>query len=165
MKIRNLITASALTATLMSCSAPATTDVAPYEGAITQIPFQEVSLDDSFWLPRLETQKKTLVPFSLDKTAFVVENLRRVGAYLRGERVTEQLVGRYYVASDLFKVMEGAAYLPTLEKDEALESQMERLSTLLPQRRRPTAIYMSIISCPSICVIRATMLATGHTPL
>ena len=137
MKIRNLITASALTATLMSCSAPATTDVAPYEGAITQIPFQEVSLDDSFWLPRLETQKKTLVPFSLDKTAFVVENLRRVGAYLRGERVTEQLVGRYYVASDLFKVMEGAAYLLTLEKDEALESQMDEIIDVIAAAQAP----------------------------
>ena len=137
MKIRNLITASALTATLMSCSAPATTDVALYEGAITQIPFQEVSLDDSFWLPRLETQKKTLVPFSLDKTAFVVENLRRVGAYLRGERVTEQLVGRYYVASDLFKVMEGAAYLLTLEKDEALESQMDEIIDVIAAAQAP----------------------------
>ena len=137
MKIRNLITASALTATLMSCSAPATTDVAPYEGAITQIPFHEVSLDDSFWLPRLETQKKTLVPFSLDKTAFVVENLRRVGAYLRGERVTEQLVGRYYVASDLFKVMEGAAYLLTLEKDEALESQMDEIIDVIAAAQAP----------------------------
>lgn len=137
MKIRNLITASALTATLMSCSVPATTDVAPYEGAITQIPFQEVSLDDSFWLPRLETQKKTLVPFSLDKTAFVVENLRRVGAYLRGERVTEQLVGRYYVASDLFKVMEGAAYLLTLEKDEALESQMDEIIDVIAAAQAP----------------------------
>ena len=137
MKIRNLITASALTATLTSCSAPATTDVAPYEGAITQIPFQEVSLDDSFWLPRLETQKKTLVPFSLDKTAFVVENLRRVGAYLRGERVIEQLVGRYYVASDLFKVMEGAAYLLTLEKDEALESQMDEIIDVIAAAQAP----------------------------
>ena len=135
MNIRNLITASALSAVLMSCST--TTDVAPYEGAITQIPFQEVSLDDAFWRPRLATQKQTLVPFALDKTAYAVENLRRVGAYLRGEQVTKPLEGPYYVASDLFKVMEGAAYLLTLEKDEALERQMDEIIDVIAAAQAP----------------------------
>ena len=88
--------------------------------SLTQIPFNKVTLNDNFWLPRLQTQKKTLVPFSLEKTESAVENLRRVGAYLRGEKVTEQFTGPYYVASDLFKVMEGAACLLTLEKDAEL---------------------------------------------
>ena len=91
------------------------------EEPLTQIPFHQVTLTDNFWLPRLQTQKKTLVPFSLQKTEPAVENLRRVGSYLRGEKVTEQFQGPYYVASDLFKVMEGAACLLTLEKDAALE--------------------------------------------
>ena len=135
MNIRNLIAASALTATLVACST--TTDVAPYEGAITQIPFQQVALDDAFWHPRLVTQKQTLVPFALDKTAYAVENLRRVGAYLRGERVTKPLEGRYYVASDLFKVMEGAAYLLTLEKDEELERQMDEIIDIIAAAQAP----------------------------
>ena len=80
------------------------------EEPLTQIPFQYVELEDHFWLPRLKVQKEVLVPFSFEKTEYAVENLRRVGAYLRGERVTKPLEGRYYVASDLFKVMEGAAY-------------------------------------------------------
>ena len=135
MNIRNLIAASALIAASVSCST--TTDVAPYEGAITQIPFQEVSLDDDFWRPRLAVQKQTLVPFALDKTSYAVENLRRVGAYLRGERVTKPLEGPYYVASDLFKVMEGAAYLLTLEKDEALERQMDEIIDVIAAAQAP----------------------------
>ena len=135
MNIRNLILTSALASALVSCST--TADVTPYEGAITQIPFQEVSLNDNFWRPRLATQKQTLVPFSLDKTAYAVENLRRVGAYLRGERVTKPLEGPYYVASDLFKVMEGAAYLLTLEKDEALEQQMDEIIDVIAAAQAP----------------------------
>ena len=135
MNIRNLILTTALASALVSCST--TADVTPYEGAITQIPFQEVSLNDSFWRPRLATQKQTLVPFSLDKTAYAVENLRRVGAYLRGERVTKPLEGPYYVASDLFKVMEGAAYLLTLEKDEALEQQMDEIIDVIAAAQAP----------------------------
>ena len=89
--------------------------------------FEKVTLEDNFWLPRLKTQKETLVPFSLEKTEHAVANLYRVGEYLRGKKVTERFQGPYFVASDLFKVMEGAAYLLILEKDEALEAQMDEI--------------------------------------
>ncbi|MBE6204042.1 MAG: hypothetical protein E7136_01910 [Rikenellaceae bacterium] len=135
MKLRNLILSSVAAATFLSCST--TTDPQPYEGSITQIPFNQVSLQDDFWLPRLNTQKRTLVPFSLEKTAYAVDNLRRVGAYLRGEKVTKPLEGPYYVASDLFKVMEGAAYLLTLEKDEALERQMDEIIDVIAAAQAP----------------------------
>ena len=107
------------------------------EEPLTQIPFNEVTLDDNFWLPRLQTQKKTLVPFSLEKTEPAVENLRRVGAYLRGEKVTERFTGPYYVASDLFKVMEGAACLLTLEKDAELEKQMDEIIDVIAAAQAP----------------------------
>ena len=95
--------------------------------ALTPMTFEKVTLEDSFWLPRLKTQKETLVPFSLQKTEHAVANLRRVGEYLSGKKVTERFQGPYFVASDLFKVMEGAAYLLILEKDEALEAQMDEI--------------------------------------
>ena len=107
------------------------------EESLTQIPFNQVTLTDNFWLPRLQIQKKTLVPFSLEKTEPAVENLRRVGAYLRGEKVTEQFTGPYYVASDLFKVMEGAACLLTLEKDAELEKQMDEIIDVIAAAQAP----------------------------
>ena len=105
--------------------------------SLTQIPFNKVTLNDNFWLPRLQIQKQTLVPFSLEKTESAVENLRRVGAYLRGEKVTEQFTGPYYVASDLFKVMEGAACLLTLEKDAELEKQMDEIIDVIAAAQAP----------------------------
>ena len=107
------------------------------EEPLTQIPFNQVTLTDNFWLPRLQVQKKTLVPFSLEKTEPAVENLRRVGAYLRGEKVTERFTGPYYVASDLFKVMEGAACLLTLEKDVELEKQMDEIIDVIAAAQAP----------------------------
>ena len=74
---------------------------------LTPLSFEDVELRDSFWLPRLKTQKETLVPFSLDKTRPAVENLRRVGAYLKEGKKENLLPLPRYVASDLFKVMEG----------------------------------------------------------
>ena len=94
------------------------------EGALTQIPFHQVTLEDDFWLPRLQTQKRTLVPFALGKTEPAVEQLRITAGYLKGDRSRKLMNLPYYVASDLFKVMEGAAYLLAIEPDEELEKQM-----------------------------------------
>ena len=98
---------------------------------LTPMSFEKVTLEDDFWLPRLKIQKETLVPFSLDKTAYAVENLRRTGQYLRGEKIEKGFEGPYYVASDLFKVMEGAAYLLILEKDAELEAQMDEIIDII----------------------------------
>ena len=98
---------------------------------LTPVSFEKVTLEDDFWLPRLQIQKQTLVPFSLDKTAYAVENLRRTGQYLRGEKIEKGFEGPYYVASDLFKVMEGAAYLLILEKDAELEKQMDEIIDII----------------------------------
>lgn len=117
-----------VTSSFMACS---DTTPAKVEETLTPIPFQQVTLEDEFWLPRLKTQKKTLVPFSLEKTEPAVENLRRTGAYLRGEKIEPLLQWPYYVASDLFKVMEGAAYLLTLEKDPELEKKMDDIIDII----------------------------------
>lgn len=101
------------------------------EQPLTQIPFHSVTLDDDFWLPRLKIQKEVLVPFSFEKNEYVIENLRNVGAYLRGERVSGPMKGRYYSSSDLFKVMEGAAYLLRLERDAELEQQMDEIIDII----------------------------------
>ena len=104
---------------------------------LTPMSFEKVTLEDDFWLPRLKTQKETLVPFSLEKTRFSVENLRRVGQYLKGEKVTKPFEGALFVASDLFKVMEGAAYLLTLEKDAELEAQMDEIIDIIASAQAP----------------------------
>ena len=129
-KLLSMLSLSAVALISFSCNG-SDGDVAKVEESLTAIPFNEVTLNDDFWLPRLKIQKQTLVPFSLDKTAYAVENLRRVGAYLRGEKVEKTLEGPIYVSSDLFKVMEGAAYLLTLEKDEALEKQLDEIIDII----------------------------------
>ena len=50
---------------------------------LTPVTFEKVKMADSFWLPRLQRQKSTLVPFALKNTEPAVENLRRVGDYLK----------------------------------------------------------------------------------
>ncbi len=107
------------------------------KSALTAVSFDRVVLEDSFWLPRLQTQIRTLVPFSLEKTEPAVENLRRTAAVLRGDSSQCLLPLARYVASDLFKVMEGAAYLLTIQPDSQLEQRMDKIIEVIGSAQCP----------------------------
>ena len=97
---------------------------------LNPVPFNEVTLEDKFWLPRLVKQKEVLVPFALDKTKPAVENLRRTGSFLKG--IPDELPFTHrFVSSDLYKVMEGAAYLLKLDRDPELEQEMDRIIDII----------------------------------
>ena len=131
---------------------------------LTPMSFEKVTLEDDFWLPRLKIQKETLVPFSLEKTRFSVENLRRVGQYLKGEKVTKPFEGALFVASDLFKVMEGAAYLLILEKDEALEAQMDEIIDIIASAQAPDGYLYEHHILPEHLRNQGNYWGTGHKP-
>ena len=115
--------------------------------SLTPISFEKVTLNDRFWLPRLKTQKETLVPFSLEKTQPAVENLKRTAEYLKTGK-GELLNLPRYVASDLFKVMEGAAYLLTLEKDAELEKQMDKIIDIIADAQCPDGYLYELFTVP-----------------
>jgi len=94
------------------------------------VPFNEVILEDDFWRPRLETQINTLVPFALEKTEPAVENLEKTARYLRGDTTNLPFPHRY-ISSDLYKVMEGAAYLLMINRDTALERRMDEIIDII----------------------------------
>ena len=117
--------------TLLSLSFP----VVQGQEILTPVPFNEVRLEDNFWLPRLHTQKEMLVPFALEKTKPAVENLQRTANFLKG--IPDELPFTHrYVASDLYKVMEGAAYLLNLEPDSALEAEMDRIIDIISEAQQ-----------------------------
>ena len=107
--------------------------------------FNQVRLTDIFWRPRLETQMQVTTPFALEKTQPAAENLRRCGAFLRGEKDEPPFPHRF-VTSDLYKVMEGAAYGLMLEDNPALEAEMDRLIELIAQAQKEDGyLYVSHI--------------------
>ena len=97
-----------------------------HDQVLQPLPFNQVALNDQFWKPRLETQVETLVPFALDKTIPAVENLEKTARFLRGDSSDLPFPHRY-ISSDLYKVMEGAAYLLQNESHPELEQRMDRI--------------------------------------
>ncbi|MDD4515854.1 beta-L-arabinofuranosidase domain-containing protein [Massilibacteroides sp.] len=102
---------------------------------LNPVVFNEVTLEDNFWLPRLQVQKRVLVPFALEKTKPAVENLQKTANFLKG--IPDDLPFPHrFVSSDLYKVMEGAAYLLELERDPALEKEMDRIIDIIAEAQQ-----------------------------
>jgi DUF1680 family protein len=102
---------------------------------ITPVPFNKVELEDGFWLPRLKTQKEVLVPFALQKTERAVENLYKTALFLEGD-TTDLPFAHRFISSDLYKVMEGAAYLLQLERDPILEKQLDDIINIIERAQQ-----------------------------
>lgn len=114
--------------------------------SLQPIAFNEVNLNDNFWTPRLEIQSETLVPFALEKTQPAVDNLEKAGKYLRGDTTDLPFTHRY-ISSDLYKVMEGAAYLLMVNKDPALEQRMDAIIDIIAAAQRPDGyLYVAHIA-------------------
>jgi hypothetical protein len=94
------------------------------------VPFNKVEMTSDFWRPRLETQRKTLVPFAFERTQPGVEHLKTARDFLAGKKVEDHRAHRF-IDSDLYKVMEGAAYLLQLRHDPELEAKLDELADII----------------------------------
>lgn len=107
------------------------------KAVLKPIQFNEVQLEDNFFKPRIDIQKKVLLPFALEKTIPAVENLRKTAAYLKGDKESLPFAHRF-IASDLYKVMEGASYLLMLEPDPELEARMDEIISYIGGAQEPS---------------------------
>ena len=103
---------------------------------IEPVPFHEVEMTSEFWRPRLITQRKVLVPFAFEKTKPGVAHLQAAADFLAGKKVEGHRPHRF-IDSDLYKVMEGAAYLAQLQDDPELEAQFDRIVDVIASAQEP----------------------------
>ena len=50
------------------------------------VPFNAVEINSDFWRPRLQTQRRTLVPFAFERTQPGVEHLQAARDFLAGKK-------------------------------------------------------------------------------
>jgi DUF1680 family protein len=101
---------------------------------IRPVEFTRVKLQDQFLAPRLETNRKVTIPFALKKIEETgrVDNFRKAAGLMPGPHT-----GKRYNDSDVFKVMEGAAYSLTLHPDPKLKSVLDELIRLIGRAQEP----------------------------
>lgn len=101
---------------------------------IRPVPFTQVKLTDSFWAPRLETNRTVSVPYALrmNEETGRVDNFRKAARLMTGPHQ-----GRRFNDSDVYKAMEAAAYTLRLHPDAALEKTLDDLISIIARAQEP----------------------------
>ena len=91
---------------------------------ITPAPFTAVCFTDRFWLPRLETNRQVTIPYDFEKCEETgrIDNFAKAAGLMEGPHE-----GIFFNDSDVFKVVEGAAYSLSLHPDPELEGYLDDL--------------------------------------
>ena len=104
------------------------------EYPIRPVPLDQVQITGGFWRPRLETNRTITIPHILqqNETTGRVDNLRRGARKLAGE-----YQGRRFNDTDVYKIIEAAAYTLVSHPDPALSTKLDELIALIAASQQP----------------------------
>ncbi|QHW32809.1 glycoside hydrolase family 127 protein [Paenibacillus rhizovicinus] len=98
------------------------------------VPFSSVNINDAFWRPRLEVLKNVTISVCLDQC----EQTNRIANFAVAGGLQEgKFEGIYYNDSDVYKVLEGAAYALMTDRDPELEAEIDRIIGLIEAAQEP----------------------------
>lgn len=112
----------------------------PRDYPVKPVPFTSVHFTDAFWAPRLEINRKVTIPFAFkkDEETKRIYHFERAAAVLRGETLTDNSPPGYpFDDTDVYKVIEGAAYALNVEPDPKLESYVDSLIDKIAAAQEP----------------------------
>ena len=121
------LTACALCATV--CWSATTADY-PYQ----PVPLNQVSIREGFWLPRFETNRLVTVWADFRKS----EETGRIANFARAGKLEDgPFRGIPFDDSDVFKIVEGAAYTLTTHPDPTLDAYLDALIAKMAAAQEP----------------------------
>ena len=91
---------------------------------IRPVNFTQAAIEDSFWKPRIDTAVNVTIPYDFEKCEETgrIDNFSKAGGLMNGPHE-----GIFYNDSDVFKVVEGAAYALQIEPNETLAAYLDDL--------------------------------------
>jgi DUF1680 family protein len=107
---------------------------------VKPVPFTAVRFTDTFWLPRIERNRAVTIPFAFEKSeeSKRIYHFERAATVLRGEPLADKSPPGYpFDDSDVFKVIEGAAYTLSVERDPKLEAYLDALIAKIAAAQEP----------------------------
>ncbi len=98
------------------------------------VPFTAVQVNDAFWSPRLETNRTVTIPYDFRKCEETgrISNFDKAAGWLPGDHE-----GIFYNDSDVYKIVEGAAYSLNLRPDPELDAYLDNLIAKFAAAQEP----------------------------
>ncbi|MHC4534860.1 MAG: glycoside hydrolase family 127 protein [Planctomycetota bacterium] len=112
---------------------------------VKPIPFNSVRVNDDFWTPRLETNRKITIPYAFQKC----EETGRIRNFEKAARLTEgKHEGIYFNDSDVYKIMEGAAYSLRVYPETMMRLYLDKLITIMDAAQWEDGYLFTFYSVP-----------------
>ena len=95
---------------------------------VKPVPFNQVQVRDGFWTPRLETNRTVTIPYCFEKCEETdrISNFEKAAGLKQGKHE-----GIYFNDSDVYKVMEGAAYSLQVHPDVMMRLYLDKLIAIM----------------------------------
>ncbi|MHC4331785.1 MAG: glycoside hydrolase family 127 protein, partial [Planctomycetota bacterium] len=113
---------------------------------VKPVAFNNVHVEDGFWTPRLETSRKVTIPYAFDKC----EETGRIRNFEKAAGLTEgKHEGIYFNDSDVYKVMEGAAYSLQVQPETMMRLYLDKLITVMDGAQWEDGYLFTFYSIPA----------------
>lgn len=139
--------------------------VAQEHARLRPVPFTDVSIEDEFWAPKLETVAESTLPhcFQQCEQTGRLSNFDKAAGKLDGK-----FEGYFFNDSDVYKVLEGAAYVLMHQKDPELEKYVDDLIAQIAAAQQDDGYLNTYFTLTpseqrwSNCRVRHELYCAGH---
>ncbi len=113
---------------VISCTAGETQRPLRQDYNVKPVPFNLVHVADDFWTPRLDTNRRVTIPYAFEQCEATgrIRNFEKAAGLRQGPHE-----GIYFNDSDVYKVMEGAAYSLQVSPDTMMRLYLDKLITTM----------------------------------
>jgi uncharacterized protein len=119
---------------VVAAATAATAAAPPKDYPIQPVPFTAVHVQDSFWSPRLETNRAVTVWYDFHRCEETgrIDNFAKAAGLMKGE-----FKGIPFDDSDVYKVIEGASYSLAIAPDPKLDKYLDDLIAKIAAAQEP----------------------------
>jgi DUF1680 family protein len=112
---------------------------------VKPVPFNHVLVNDDFWTPRLQTNRTITIPYAFMKCEETgrIRNFEKAAGLIKGKHE-----GIYFNDSDVYKIMEGAAYSLQVYPETMMRLYLDKLITIMNAAQWEDGYLFTFYSVP-----------------
>ncbi len=132
--MKTLVTLAVVAGLLIGLATQSVFAEQPSHRDLTPVPFTDVKVQDTFWAPRLKTNREKSLPhnFKWCEETGRFANFAKAAGLEKGK-----FEGIYFNDSDVYKVLEGASYSLADHPDPKLAARTDRVISLIAAAQQP----------------------------
>ncbi|MHC4727519.1 MAG: glycoside hydrolase family 127 protein [Planctomycetota bacterium] len=112
---------------------------------VKPVAFNRVLVNDDFWTPRLETNRKVTIPYAFKKCEETgrIRNFEKAAGLMKGKHE-----GIYFNDSDVYKIMEGAAYSLRVYPETMMQLYLDKVIKIMDAAQWEDGYLFTFYSVP-----------------